>query len=160
MSTGDVEYIRKSDAHRIALHYGGDVCAQKIAELPALRPRKACEDYASEKIRRLYGYDFRDLIVFAEMCRRNGVREEDLQKAANNIELAFTTRLKILQEEYDEQMKANAVSVTWRCRFGYDFEGRTEEDDERGTDGSVRRAGSDLRDLRLDYTELRKRETT
>ena len=41
MSTGDVEYIRKRDAHRIALHYGGDVCAQKIAELPALRLRKA-----------------------------------------------------------------------------------------------------------------------
>ena len=27
------EYIRKIDAHRIALHEGGDVCAQKILEL-------------------------------------------------------------------------------------------------------------------------------
>lgn len=28
------EYIKRSDAYRIALHYGNDVAAQKIAELP------------------------------------------------------------------------------------------------------------------------------
>lgn len=29
------EYIKRSEARRIALHYGGDVCAQKISELQA-----------------------------------------------------------------------------------------------------------------------------
>lgn len=30
------DLIRRSDAHRIALHYSGDVAAQKIMELPAV----------------------------------------------------------------------------------------------------------------------------
>lgn len=29
------EYIKKADAHRIALHDGSDVCAERIQELPA-----------------------------------------------------------------------------------------------------------------------------
>lgn len=31
------DFIKRSDAHRIALHYSGDVAAQKIMELPAVK---------------------------------------------------------------------------------------------------------------------------
>lgn len=34
------------------------------------------------------GYRMKDLILFAELCKRNGVKEEDMKQAAWNLELA------------------------------------------------------------------------
>lgn len=37
----------------------------------------------------IYGYSLKDLIMFAEMCKRNNVRDADLKQAAWNLEFAI-----------------------------------------------------------------------
>lgn len=37
---------------------------------------------------KIYGYSVKDLILFAEVCKRNDVQEEDMKQAAWNLELA------------------------------------------------------------------------
>ena len=37
---------------------------------------------------KIYGYTVKDLFLFADMCKRNDVREADLKQAAWNLELA------------------------------------------------------------------------
>ena len=54
----------------------------------------------------LYGYSMKDLLLFAEMCKRNDVREADLKKASWNLELAVRTvmneRAEIVKNTMDE----------------------------------------------------------
>ena len=37
---------------------------------------------------KIYGYTVKDLLLFAEMCKRNDVKEADLKQAAWNLELS------------------------------------------------------------------------
>lgn len=37
---------------------------------------------------KIYGYTVKDLLLFADMCKRNDVKESDLKQAAWNLELA------------------------------------------------------------------------
>lgn len=37
---------------------------------------------------KIYGYKLRDLILFADMCKRNNVEAEDMKQAAWNLEFA------------------------------------------------------------------------
>ena len=52
------------------------------------------------------GYSMKDLILFAEMCKRNDVREADLKQAAWNLELAvravMNERAEIIKNTMDE----------------------------------------------------------
>lgn len=70
---------------------------------------------------KIYGYTLRDLILFAELCKRNDVLEADLKKAAWNFELAvravMNERAEIVKNTMDE------ISV----RFTPDFEKAYEE---------------------------------
>ena len=62
---------------------------------------------AIEKLRKLetpthvYGYPVEELIAFAIACRKYGVKNEDLQTFAFNLEFAFM----ILQDDIEESMK-------------------------------------------------------
>ena len=55
---------------------------------------------------KIYGYKLRDLILFADMCKRNDVREADLKQAAWNLELAVRAvqneRMEIVKKWSDE----------------------------------------------------------
>lgn len=59
------------------------------------------------------GYNMKDLFLFAEMCKRNDVREADLKQAAWNIELAaralLNERMEIVKKWSDEM--SNGISV-------------------------------------------------
>lgn len=48
----------------------------------------------------VYGYPIEDLIIFAQICRKNGVREEQLRDYKLTLETAF----KILKEELEEKL--------------------------------------------------------
>lgn len=52
------------------------------------------------------GYSMKDLILFAEMCKRNDVQESDLKQAAWNLELAVRAweneRAEIVKNTMDE----------------------------------------------------------
>ena len=51
-----------------------------IREEPAVEP---------EEKPTIYGYNTKQLVMFAEACRENGVTNEDLNTFANNAEFAF-----------------------------------------------------------------------
>lgn len=48
----------------------------------------------------IYGYPIEDLIIFAQICRRNGVTEEQLR----DYKLTFETAFKMLKEELEEKI--------------------------------------------------------
>lgn len=48
----------------------------------------------------VYGYPIEDLIIFAQICRKNGVTEEQLK----DYKLTFETAFKILKEELEEKI--------------------------------------------------------
>ena len=48
----------------------------------------------------VYGYPIEDLIIFAQICRKNGVTEEQLRDYKLTLETAF----KILKEELEEKI--------------------------------------------------------
>ena len=62
---------------------------------------------------KIYDYTVKDLILFAEMCKRNDVREADLKQAAWNLELAaralLNERIEIVKKWSDEM--SNGISV-------------------------------------------------
>ncbi len=64
---------------------------------------------------KIYGYKLRDLILFAEMCNRNDVRESDLKQAAWNLELAA----RAVMNERQEIVKNTMAEIT--MRFTPDF---------------------------------------
>lgn len=65
---------------------------------------------------KIYGYTVKNLLLFANMCKRNDVREADLKQAAWNLELAVRAyaleREEIIKNTMDEIM----------MRFTPDFE--------------------------------------
>lgn len=65
---------------------------------------------------KIYGYKVRDLILFADMCKRNDVREADLKQAAWNLELA----VRAVMNERQEIVKNTMNEIT--MRFTPDFE--------------------------------------
>ena len=65
---------------------------------------------------KIYGYTVRDLILFADMCKRNDVRETDLKQAAWNLELA----VRAVMNERQEIVKNTMDEIT--MRFTPDFE--------------------------------------
>lgn len=48
----------------------------------------------------VYGYPIEDLIIFAQICRKNGVTEEQLRDYKLTFEIAF----KMLKEELEEKI--------------------------------------------------------
>ena len=65
---------------------------------------------------KIYGYKAKDLILFADMCKRNDVREADLKQAAWNLELA----VRAVMNERQEIVKNTMDEIT--MRFTPDFE--------------------------------------
>lgn len=57
----------------------------------------------------IYGYKMKELIAFADACRKNGVDERDMKAFANNCEWA----LKVIS---DEQKKL--FEEAWKKSFG------------------------------------------
>ena len=61
---------------------------------------------------KIYGYNAKDLILFAEMCKRNDVREADLKQAAWNLELAVRAVMNERAEIVKNTMDEIAMSFT------------------------------------------------
>ena len=70
---------------------------------------------------RINGYSMKDLLLFAEMCKRNDVQEADLKQAAWNIELA----VRAVMNERKEIIKNMVDEIT--MRFTPDFKKAYEE---------------------------------
>ena len=70
---------------------------------------------------KIYNYTVKDLILFADICKRNDVREEDLKQAAWNLELAVRAVMNERQEIIENEMKQITM------RFTPDFEKAVEE---------------------------------
>ena len=70
---------------------------------------------------KIYDYTVRDLILFADMCKRNDVQEADLKQAAWNLELA----VRAWENEREEIVKNTMEEIT--MRFTPDFEKAFEE---------------------------------
>lgn len=70
---------------------------------------------------KIYGYRLRDLILFADMCKRNDVQESDLKQAAWNLELA----VRAYAIEREEIIKNTMDEIV--ARFTPDFEKAYEE---------------------------------
>lgn len=70
---------------------------------------------------KVYDYTVKDLILFADMCKRNDVRESDLKQAAWNLELA----VRAVMNERAEIVKNTMDEIT--MRFTPDFEKAAEE---------------------------------
>lgn len=70
---------------------------------------------------KIYGYTLRDLILFADLCKRNDVRETDLKQAAWNLELAA----RAVMNERQEIVKNTMDEIT--MRFTPDFAKAYEE---------------------------------
>lgn len=66
---------------------------------------------------KIHNYAVKDLILFAEMCKRNDVQESDLKQAAWNLELA----VRAVMNERQEIVK-NMVDDMLTMRFTPDFE--------------------------------------
>lgn len=65
---------------------------------------------------KIYDYTVKDLILFAEMCKRNDVQESDLKQAAWNLEFA----VRAVMNERQEIVKNTMEEIT--MRFTPDFE--------------------------------------
>lgn len=74
------------------------------------------------------GYSMKDLLLFADMCKRNDVREADLKQAAWNLELA----VRAVMNERAEIVKDTMNEIT--MRFTPDFEKAFEEMTKNVTD--------------------------
>jgi hypothetical protein len=70
---------------------------------------------------KIYDYTVRDLILFADMCKRNDVKESDLKQAAWNLELAA----RAVMNERSEMIKNEMGNIV--MRFTPDFEKAYEE---------------------------------
>ena len=70
---------------------------------------------------KVYDYTVRDLILFADICKRNDVREADLKQAAWNLELA----VRAVMNERAEIVKNTMNEIA--MRFTPDFEKAYEE---------------------------------
>ena len=60
---------------------------------------------------KIYGYTVKDVILFADMCKRNDVREADLKQAAWNLELA----VRAVMNERAEIVKNTMDEIAMRC---------------------------------------------
>ena len=62
---------------------------------------------------KIYGYTVRDLVLFAELCKRNDIQEADMKQAAWNLELAvravMNERMEIVKKWSDEM--SNGISA-------------------------------------------------
>lgn len=96
------DYIKRSDAIHAVLHNEGQAAVAAVQEI--------------EPITKIYGYTIDELILFAEMCKRNDVREEDLKQVAWNLEFAVRAVLNERQEIIKNTMDEIAM------RFTPDFE--------------------------------------
>ena len=64
---------------------------------------------------KIYGYTVKDLLLFADMCKRNDVQESDLKQAAWNLELA----VRAVMNERQEIIKNTTDEIA--MRFTPDF---------------------------------------
>ena len=108
-----MELIYKKDALHAVLHNTGDAAVAAVENIEAVNPFFDMEQIKNYKI---YGYKVRDLILFADMCKRNDVQEADLKQAAWNLELAVRAVMNERQEIIDNEMKQITM------RFTPDFE--------------------------------------
>lgn len=86
-----MELIRKSDAMHAVLHHKGDAAVAAVQAIKPINPHGELREMlidAQIDNYKIYGYKVRDLILFADMCKRNDVQEADLKQAAWNLELA------------------------------------------------------------------------
>lgn len=95
-----------------------EAAEQKIAELEDDLRNNTISNLERIKI---YGYTVKDLLLFADMCKRNDVREADLKQAAWNLELAVRAVMNERQEIIENAMGAITM------RFTPDFEKAFEE---------------------------------
>ena len=99
--------------------YGGMLAEIAADALEAAEKRIA---YLEENLMcGINGYRMKDLILFAELCKRNDVKEEDMKQAAWNLELA----VRAVMNERQEIVKNAMDEIT--MRFTPDFKKAYEE---------------------------------
>ena len=92
-----MELIKKSDALHAVLHNQGDAAVAAVQAIKPINPHgelreMLIDEIIDSKVRienyKIFGYKVRDLIMFAELCKRNNVQEADMKQAAWNLEFA------------------------------------------------------------------------
>ena len=90
---------------------------------------------------KIYGYTVKDLLLFAETCKRNDVQEADLKQAAWNLELA----VRAYALEREEIIKNTMDEIV--ARFTPDFEKAYEEMMGKEQTDAIDRCGRADRDV-------------
>ena len=104
-----MELIYKKDAIRAVLHNTGDAAVAAVQAIEPINPFLDIEQIENYKI---LGYKVRDLILFAETCKRNDVQEADLKQAAWNIELAVRAVMNERQEIVKNTVDEFTIRIT------------------------------------------------
>ena len=76
-----MELIRKSDAIRAVLHNTGDAAVAAVQEIKAVDPFDG---------QTMLGYPMRELLLFAEACRREQITERQIRDIAKDITFGMT----------------------------------------------------------------------
>ena len=76
-----MELIRKSDALHAVLHNTGDAAVAAVQEIKAVDPFDG---------QTMLGYPMRELLLFAEACRREQITERQIRDIAKDITFGMT----------------------------------------------------------------------
>ena len=74
-----------------------------IPPIPEEVAKKVAENL--EKGQTIYGYPAKDLVIFAEMCRRHGITEQELRDYCLNVEQGYTHGWEEQNREAKEQLQ-------------------------------------------------------
>lgn len=111
-------YDEKKDSCSVdeILHAAADALEEDDKRINVLEDDLRDSTISNPERFRICGYSLRDLILFADMCKRNNVQESDLKQAAWNLELAVHA----VMNERQEIVKNTMDEIT--MRFMPDFE--------------------------------------
>ena len=99
------DYINREDAIE-ALCRGegcGNICRDNIERLPRLELSDILKDA------HICGYDFKDLVTFADACKRQGITEQDISDFCKNAGNAYRYVLDMVQEQTNKAVTEMAM---------------------------------------------------
>lgn len=111
----------KCDSQDDAIKYAADALEAADKRIAELEDDLRNSTISNPERFKIYDYTVKDLLLFADMCKRNDVREADLKQAAWNLELA----VRAVMNERAEIVKNTMDEIT--MRFTPDFEKAYEE---------------------------------
>ena len=92
------DYIKREDALKALSEIAvfTDVAEDVVNAIPSVTFLEAFENY------RIEGFSLKELTLFADSCRRNGVTDKELHGWALNVGRAYDYLLGKMQEQLDE----------------------------------------------------------